>query len=95
MDLQDYRKQIDAIDTQLVDLFARRMEVAAGIAMYKLAQGLPVLDASREHAKLQQVAAMAPQGMEDYTAQLYTKLFELSRNYQEALLRQQPGEGEK
>ena len=32
MDLNDYRRQIDEIDTQLLALFAQRMEVAAGIA---------------------------------------------------------------
>ena len=96
MDLQDYRKQIDQIDSQLVDLFARRMEVAAGIARYKKENGLRVLDASREQAKLQQVMGMAPAGMEDYTAQLYAKLFELSRSYQEKLLcGSKPGEVEK
>ena len=35
MDLNDYRRQIDEIDTQLLSLFAQRMEVAAGIAAYK------------------------------------------------------------
>ena len=35
MDLQDYRKQIDEIDDQLVKLFAQRMEVSEGIASYK------------------------------------------------------------
>ena len=35
MSLQDYRKEIDAIDDELVRLFGQRMEVAAKIADYK------------------------------------------------------------
>ena len=48
MELSDYRVQIDRIDRQLVELFAQRMETAAGIAAYKKEHGLPVLDPIRE-----------------------------------------------
>ena len=42
MDLNDYRKQIDEIDSQLLDLFERRMELAKDIADYKKQNNLPV-----------------------------------------------------
>ena len=48
MELSDYRARIDQIDRQLVELFARRMNTAAGIAAYKKEHGLPVLDPVRE-----------------------------------------------
>ena len=86
MELSDYRAQIDRIDRQLVELFAQRMETAAGIAAYKKAHGLPVLDPVRERQKLLEVASQAPEAMRDYTASLYTLLFELSRSYQTRLL---------
>jgi len=89
MDLTDYRKQIDAIDDQLVELIQQRMDVAAGIARYKKANGLKVLDASRERAKLQQVTELAGEEMQDYTASLYSVLFELSRSYQGRLTREE------
>ena len=40
MDIQDMRKEIDAIDDQLVQLFKQRMDVAAQIADYKKAENL-------------------------------------------------------
>ena len=86
MELSDYRVQIDRIDRQLVELFAQRMETAAGIAAYKKEHGLPVLDPIRERQKLQNVVELAPEDMKDYTASLYTLLFELSRGYQNRLL---------
>lgn len=86
MELSDYRARIDQIDRQLVELFARRMNTAAGIAAYKKEHGLPVLDPVREREKLLDVAAQAPEDMRDYTASLYTMLFELSRCYQGRLL---------
>ena len=48
MELSDYRARIDQIDRQLVELFAQRMNTAAGIAAYKKEHGLPVLDPVRE-----------------------------------------------
>ena len=86
MELSDYRARIDQIDRQLVELFAQRMNTAAGIAACKKEHGLPVLDPVREREKLLDVAAQAPEDMRDYTASLYTMLFELSRCYQGRLL---------
>ena len=86
MDLTDYRAQIDEIDHQLVELFARRMQTAAQIAAWKKENGMPVLDAGRERKKLAEVSAMAPEDLREQTATLYGLLFELSRAYQTALL---------
>ena len=82
MNLQDYRKQIDEIDDNLVALFQKRMEVAKGIAEYKLSCGMPVLDATREREKLAQICAKVSPEMRNYTSVLYSSLFELSRSYQ-------------
>ena len=86
MDLNDYRRQIDEIDTQLLALFAQRMEVAAGIAAYKKEHGLPVLDSSRERQKLLDIAAKSPDAVKEYAVSLYSLLFELSRGYQNRVL---------
>ena len=86
MELGDYRAQIDEIDHKLVELFAKRMDVAAGIAAYKKEHGLPVLDPVREREKLQKTVQSAPEALRDYTASLYSLLFELSRCYQNRLL---------
>ena len=86
MDLNDYRREIDDIDAQLLELFARRMDVAAAIAEYKKENALPVSDPSRERQKLLDVAEMAPEALRDYAVSLYSLLFELSRGYQNRIL---------
>ena len=86
MELSDYRRQIDDIDSPLLALFYRRMDVAAQIGGYKKAHGLPALDAGRERAKLQQIADSAPEALRDYTVSLYSLMFELSRSCQNRLL---------
>ena len=82
MDLQDYRKEIDSIDDELVRLFVKRMDVAAKIADYKKENNLPILHPGREREKLQDVAQKAGPEMGNYTRVLYSMLFELSRSYQ-------------
>ena len=86
MDLNDYRKQIDDIDRQLLALFGQRMEVATAIAAYKKEHGLPVLDGKREREKLLDVAAKTPDDLKDYAVSLYSLLFELSRSHQTRML---------
>ncbi|MFR6424485.1 MAG: chorismate mutase [Oscillospiraceae bacterium] len=86
MELSDYRQQIDGIDSQLLALFYRRMDVAAQIGGYKKAHNLPALDAGRERAKLQQIADAAPEDLREYAVSLYSLIFELSRSCQNRLL---------
>ena len=80
MELKDYREKIDAIDAQLLPLFLQRMEVAAEIAAWKKANGIPVLDAGRERAKLRELEEKTPEELRDYTDSLYQTIFELGRS---------------
>ncbi len=82
MDLMDYRRTLDEIDDQLIELFRRRMETVSEIAAYKKEHSLPVLDAGRERAKVKELSDKMPPDMKSYTGVLYASLFELSRSYQ-------------
>ena len=85
MDLQDYRRELDTLDDGLLELFCRRMEIAAQIGAYKKEKGLPVLDAAREREKLLDIAKKSPEGMDDYTVSLFSLIMELSRSCQNRL----------
>ncbi|MBR7149391.1 MAG: prephenate dehydratase [Oscillospiraceae bacterium] len=84
--MDELRLEIDKVDHELVDLFSRRMNIAADIAAYKKENHLPVLDASRERSKLNDLAALSDPEMEEYISSLYSLIFELSRGYQNKLL---------
>lgn len=86
MDLQDYRKQIDEVDSELLRLFTRRMEICAGIAEHKMQNGIPVFDAARERAKLAALYERADEGMRSYTNVLFSLMFELSRLHQKKII---------
>lgn len=86
MELSELRQQIDGIDRQLVDLFIKRMNVAAEVAEYKRENGMNVLDASRERALLAKVSELSGEDFEEYTRTLYATVLDLSRSYQHKCL---------
>ncbi|MCL2070954.1 MAG: type II 3-dehydroquinate dehydratase [Oscillospiraceae bacterium] len=77
--LLKYRKKIDKIDAELLRLFNERMEVAAEIALYKKENGIPISDPQREQELLSAIS-------EPYSKKLYAALFEMSREYQSAII---------
>lgn len=82
MDIKDLRCQIDDVDSELVKLFVKRMELSAKVADYKKEMGMPIYVPAREREVLQEVAQKAGPEMANYTRVLYSMLFELSRSYQ-------------
>ena len=86
MNIDEYRNRIDRIDKQLVTLFCERMDTASDIAAWTKEQKRPVFDPERERQKLIELASSVPEELREYTASLYSLLFELSRSYQNRLL---------
>ena len=86
-ELEGYRRQIDAIDAQLVELFLRRMEVTGAVGRYKQERGLPVLDAERERrviaGKTEQIGDTARRAD---VAALYETIMGRSRRQQRQLV---------
>ena len=78
MDLDKLRQEIDEIDTQMCDLFARRMQVVSGIGKYKKENNLPVYHPSRARAVLQNVSKRLGPEFEGYGRTLYRTIFDLS-----------------
>jgi len=83
MELSALRNEIDQIDDQLVSLFVKRMDISARVAAYKCAHDLPILVPEREQAVLQTVADKAGPELAGYVKELYSTIFQLSRDYQQ------------
>ncbi len=83
MDLNELRKEIDSIDSQLVKLYEDRMEVSSRIADYKIKNGKKVFDRDREKEKLRAVRELAHSdfnrtGVEE----LFSQIMSMSRKLQ-------------
>lgn len=86
MDLQKLRGEIDTIDTQLTDLFVKRMGLCAQVARYKKDNGMAVVHQGREREILSRISAQAGDELDSYARILFTTLFDLSRSYQSMLI---------
>ena len=51
--LEEARKEIDLIDTKIIELFEKRMDTVKDVAIYKINNNIPVLDSSREQLMLE------------------------------------------
>lgn len=81
MSIESIRKEIDAVDDELVALLKARFDLSRAIGEEKKKKGLPVYDAAREGLLLLRLEeAAAPYG--DEVRVLYEKIMELSRKLQ-------------
>ncbi|MDR0271723.1 MAG: chorismate mutase [Clostridiales bacterium] len=87
MNLNELRGRVDEIDERLLQIFEERMKAVSQIAELKKAEKLPVLDRGREEEKLNAISEKASEETKKYARILYSTLFNLSRKYQHAALR--------
>ena len=86
-DLTTCRAELDAIDTQLVELFEQRMRVARDVALYKHAHHMNILDTSREDVVLKTRAEKAQEpAFRQPVTELFREIMRLSREEQKRIL---------
>ena len=82
MKLEEIRKDIDKVDSQIADLFKDRMARSLDIAKAKQEGNLPVVNASREKEILHRISNEVGEPLDGYARILFNTLFDLSRSYQ-------------
>lgn len=87
MDLREIRKQIDEIDSTILDAFIKRMELSGEVAGYKIENGLKVLDKGREKDKLEKLISMCGDDVNKvYVRELFKQIIAYSRINQYRLM---------
>ena len=84
-ELNTLRREIDAVDDELIRLFKRRMEISAKVSAYKHASGMPTLDAGRERKLLARIAELSGDDFAEYSESVYRAILAASRSYQNTL----------
>lgn len=83
VDLHESRKQIDEIDSKIVELFEKRMAVASDVADYKIATGKAVFDKEREGSKIENLISLTDNEFnKKCIAELFTQIMAMSRKFQ-------------
>ncbi len=81
--LDNYRKHIDKIDDQLLELLARRRLLIRKIADYKITHQLPIYDRSRESELFHRLIKKAPVHLpESWVQEIFQTLMSLSKKEQ-------------
>ncbi len=83
--LTEMRQQIDSIDSQLIDLLARRMQVCLAVGEYKKRNGISVVQKNRYHEILEK---RSRQGVDKGLDPTYVKNI-MNLIHDESVLRQE------
>ena len=87
IDLSILRDELDEIDSQIVSLYEKRMEVCGQVAEYKIATGKKVFDKVREEAKLSKVRSLAHNDFNRHgIEELFEQIMSMSRKLQYQML---------
>lgn len=85
--LSEIREQLDEIDSQIVRLYEKRMELCAEVGLTKIASGKKVYDKEREMQKLATLSQMASNEFNQRgITELYEQLMAMSRKLQYQIL---------
>lgn len=82
MTLKNLRDEIDYIDSEIMDLFVKRMNISKQLAEEKKASGTPILNTTREKEVLAKISDKAGESLDRYARILYNTIFDVSRSYQ-------------
>ena len=86
-DIKDIRATINEIDSEMRELFVKRMEAAREVAEYKSAHGLPILDSAREAEVIENnVKKLESEELRPYYVNFLQNNMSVSRNYQDTLI---------
>lgn len=80
MDLQPYRERIDALDDEIVRLFARRMEIVEEMMRLKRESGVDPEDAGREAEILERLSVQVPESCRPALKRLYDTIFSIGKD---------------
>lgn len=81
--LEEARKIINEVDSQMVELFVKRMRAAELVCEHKMEFGLPILDEKREEAIIERNSALIEDEiLKEYYIDYLKHLMSISRAYQ-------------
>ena len=85
-DLENVRREIDAVDQEMLALFARRLSLVDKVAAAKRESGAPVVDSAREREILEKAASGAGPRFASEAKDFFSALMSISKARQRSIL---------
>jgi chorismate mutase len=83
MDIAEWRKQIDELDRQIIELLNRRAKAAHEIGKLKRSTDIPIYEPDREKSVLENVRRENPGPLSNLdVTQIYERIMDIMRNIQ-------------
>ena len=86
MNLDDIRNEIDSIDTEIITLFIKRMELCGKVAQTKLDNNLPVFQKGREKDVIKKARDNAPDSLKCGAELLISDIMDISKILQQRII---------
>lgn len=94
MDLAELRAKLDEIDSSMVALFEKRMDICRQVAEDKIKTGKRILDKERERQKIQTVSSLAHSDFNKTgVSELFEQIMAISRKLQYQVVNEKGGHG--
>ena len=85
--LEEAREIINQVDSEMINLFIKRMAAVSMVAEYKMENNIPVLDSIREDAiKERNLELLSNKDLEPYYLEFFDGVLKSSKEYQKFLL---------
>ena len=85
MEIEDWRKEIDELDEQIVQLISRRAEAAKAIGARKRETGGPIYEPQRERDVFAHIKSVNPGPLKDLDMlHVYERIIDVMRTLQRA-----------
>ncbi len=81
MSLSSLRKQIDKIDSEILELFLERLDVCREIAKIKESNNIPIENIARENEILENIKSLSGEDF-IYSRALFEKIFSICKDAQ-------------
>ena len=95
MKLEDCRKVIDSIDTEILGLLNRRADLSRLIGLMKTSAGLPIVDQAREETVIRRIVRENPGEIADTAlVSIYREILDESRRIQSSIAKEVSTNGE-
>ena len=83
MEINLYRRKIDEIDSELTELFLKRLDLCGYISHYKSLNKMPIHCEEREKEILAMECEKCSDGRKEFLREFYENIFEVTRKYEE------------
>ncbi|MBR5252051.1 MAG: chorismate mutase [Oscillospiraceae bacterium] len=81
MNINEIKNEIEQVNSEMLRLFIRNLEIVDMAGKLRTAEGKPLYDRKGEEEIIETAVANTPQNMQNYTIEFFRSLINLSKEY--------------